>query len=290
MPVRALRFLVPVLLACQAADGSAAPAAAGRHWEISIDRIECEAAASRVLVGTRIRYVGPRGVAEAPISRLVDGDGRANAPTSLAWQGGSKPLAAWLSAGGLRDVPAGEAGEVRFRFEVGEAAKELTFEFGDIPAFSLTRTGGAGGLCERLLKPSQLAAVRTRRARVAESPGFRIYRNVYPCLPASRGTVRTVEAQYPPQLPEQLLVFGRGYLPNARQVELPMGKAAAQSYVYAGAEELNAIETAARRALLEDFPQYARAGYFAFNWGAQAAASGNRMYSIGIYAVRPCPT
>jgi hypothetical protein len=282
-----LRCLGSVLLAFQAADSGAA--AAGRHWQISIDRIECETAASRVVLGAKIRYLGPRGLVEAPVSQLVDGNGRAYPPKSLAWRSGSKALAAWLSTGGMRNVVAEEAGELQFRFEVAEGTQDLKLEFGDIQAFPLTRAAGAG-LCERLLKPGQLPVVRVSGpARPAGPQGIRVYRGAYPCQPTSRGALRTTEAQYPPYLPEQLLVLGRGYLPNARQIELPMGKAAAQSYAYTGAEELDAIEAVARHALLEDFPRYAGAGYFAFNWGAQAAASGNRIYSIGLYALRACP-
>jgi hypothetical protein len=300
MRARGLRFLVVILLACGAADGGAATVAAGRHWQISIDRIECEAATSRLFIGSRIRYLGPRGVVEAPVSQLVEGGGRTHSPRSLAWQGGSKPLAAWLSAGGLREVPANESGEVRFRFEVGENARELTFEFGDLDAIVLTRARAAGpaDICAALRKPGQIQATRkTRAARVAGAlSGVRVYREGYPCLPPVRGARRTVPAPHPPYLPEQLLVFGRGFLPNARQVGLPMGIAAAQSYAYGGLDDLGAYETAARRAVAADYPAYGRglapestARYFAFNWGVQKAASGNEMLSIGIYAVRPCP-
>jgi hypothetical protein len=117
---------------------------------------------------------------------------------------------------------------------------------------------------------------------------MRVYRNRYLCTQAS-GAPRTIEASYPPYLPRQLLLFGRGYLPNARQIELPMGKAPAQPYFYSGLDELNAVEDAARSALSADFPQYAGGAHFAFNWGVQKAASGNEMYSVGIYALGPCP-
>ncbi len=294
MTLRAVRLFLPALMVCQASAVGAAVTAAGRNWQISIDRIECEAAASRVLIGTRIRYLGPRGLVEAPISRLADGSGKGYPPRSLVWRSGSKQLAAWLSAGGLRSVQADEAGEVQFRFEVGEGSKVLAFEFGDVQAVALSRAGISeqAGVCANLLKPGQIRTARKAPpARVdSATTGARVYRGAYPCLPPSKGAWRTMEAQHPPYLPEQLLVFGRGYLPNARQIELPMGKAAAQSYSYAGAEELDAIEAVARRAVQKDFPHYAGAGYFPFNWGAQASASGNRIYSIGIYAIRPCPT
>lgn len=281
-----LRCFAAALLAGHAA---AAGAATGRHWQISIDRIECEAAASRVVLGAKVRYLGARGLVEAPVSQLVDGGGRAYPPKSLAWRSGSKALAAWLSIGGMRNVLAEEAGELQFRFEVAEGTQDLKLEFGDIQAFPLTRAAGTG-LCERLMKPGQLPAFRTAGAgRPAGAQDIRVYRGAFPCLPPNRGAGRTIEAAQPPYLPEQMLVLGRGYLPNTRQVDLPMGMAAAQSYAYAGAEELGAIEAVARRALREDFPQYSGTGYFAFNWGAQDAASGNRIYSIGVYAVRGCP-
>jgi hypothetical protein len=84
-------------------------------------------------------------------------------------------------------------------------------------------------------------------------------------------------------------VLGRGYLPNARSIELPMGRAPAQSYAYAGVDDLKFIEDAARRALAADFPQYRAPRYFAFNWGVQRSQSGNEIFAVGVYDLRPCP-
>ncbi len=282
---RAAGLLVPILLLGHAPGADASAVASGRNWRIAIDRIECEGAGSLILIGTRIRYLGPKGPVEAPLSRLVDGKGRPHAPKSLIWRRGSKPIAEWLSAGGLANIQSEDIGEVQLKFEAGGASGELKLEFGDIRAISLTRKRTSA--CEGLLKPGQIEAVAVPRpARVdGAKPGIRVYRNAYPCSPPSR----TISAEHPPYLPSQLLLFGRGYLPNARQVELPMGKAPAQSYSYVGPDDLNAVEAAARQALLADFPEYRGAKHFAFNWGAQKAASGNEAYSIGIYAVRPCP-
>jgi hypothetical protein len=155
-------------------------------------------------------------------------------------------------------------------------------------------------VCESLLAPGQLAAPRAPRPSRAGSPKLRarVYRAAYPCSPRP-GSLRTVEADHPPYLPRQLLLLGRSYLPAAREVELPMGRATAQSYAYVGVDELKAVEDAARRAITSDFLQYRsslvpdppgarRAKYFAFNWGAQRDRSGNEVYSIGIYELRPC--
>jgi hypothetical protein len=98
-----------------------------------------------------------------------------------------------------------------------------------------------------------------------------------------------VTAEYPPYLPLQLVVLGRGYLPNARAIELPMGRAPAQAYAYAGLDDLKAIEDAARRALGADFAHYRAPQYFAFNWGVQRSESGNEVYAVGLYELRPCP-
>ncbi|HEX2333759.1 MAG TPA: hypothetical protein VHI32_11370, partial [Burkholderiales bacterium] len=117
------------------------------------------------------------------------------------------------------------------------------------------------------------------------SSTFRSFARGTPCNPS-----RTVAAEYPPYLPRQLLFFGRGYLPGVRQIELPMGRAPAQSYAYAGPDDLAAVEKAARQALRADFPQYeSPSKYFAFNWGVQKTQSGNVAYSIGIYELRRCP-
>ncbi|HEV3008989.1 MAG TPA: hypothetical protein VGX52_08155 [Burkholderiales bacterium] len=278
-------FLLLAMVFCCAADGNAAAIASGRNWRLSIDRIECEAAESRLIIGTRIDYLGPRGPVEAPVIQLIDAEGRQYLPRSLVWRHGSKQLAAWLSSGGLSNIQSEYIGEMQLKFEVRGAAGDLKLEFGDIKALALTRKRTSA--CEGLLKPDQLQAARmSRPARAGSSkPGIRIYRAAYPCIPQ-----RTSEAEYPPYLPRQLLLFGRGYLPNARQIELPMGRAAAQSYSYVGPDSLDAIEDAARRALMADFPEYgAGSKYFAFDWGTQKAASGNELYSIAIYDLRTCP-
>jgi len=282
-----------------AAAADAAAAASGRHWRIAIEAIECESAGSVLALGARIAYTGPRGPVEAPVSRLVDGKGRPYLPKSLVWRSGSKALAQWLPAGGLRNVQSDHAAEVELKFDVQGSTTPLQLEFGDIKAFYLTRKSASGveGVCKNLLKPGQLATPRAPRPSRAKLRA-RVYRAAYPCS-EQPGTLRTTEADHPPYAPRLLLLLGRGYLPAAREVELPMGKAAAQSYAYVGLDELNAVEEAARRAIASDFPQYRtslvpdppgarRAKHFAFNWGAQRDRSGNEVYSIGIYDIRPC--
>jgi hypothetical protein len=251
--------------------------AAASNWQASVESLGCEASTSRITLGVRIRYTGPKGIVEAPISQLVDAEGKVYAPKSLVWRSGSKPLAAWLAAGGMLNVQAEHAAQVQFRFEVSDSARDLRLEFGDVAALPL-------GACASLRKPPEAA----RRPRAAGDPKLapRIYRDAYPCLQGQ--ATRTVEAQFPPFLPERLLVFGRGYLPNVREVGLPMGKAPAQTYLYAGSDDPGAIENVARRALAADFPEYKPPRHFAFNWGVQKAPSGNEMNSIGLYAVRPC--
>jgi len=282
-----------------AAASDAAAAASGRHWRIAIESVECESAGAALALGARIAYTGPRGPVEAPVSRLVDAKGEPYLPKSLVWRSGSKALAQWLPAGGLRNVQSDHAAEVELKFDVQGATGGLTLEFGDIKAFSLTQKNPTD-LCASLLKPGQLAAPRAPRPSRAGSPELRarVYRAAYPCAPQP-GTLRTIEADHPPHLPRQLLLLGRGYLPAAREVELPMGKATAQPYAYVGVDKLDAVEDAARRAITSDFPRYRaslvahppsarRAKYFAFNWGAQRDRSGNEVYSIGIYELRPC--
>jgi hypothetical protein len=278
-------WLLAAMTLAHACGADAAAIASGRNWRLAIDSIECEAAPPLLTIGMRIDYLGPKGPVEAPLSQLVDANGNPHLPRSLVWQRGSKPLAAWLSAGGLSNLQSEAVAEVQLKFDVRDAPGDLQLEFGDLRAFALTRKRSAG--CEGLLRPAQLRAPRAV-PREGAKPGMRVYRNRYLCTQAS-GTPRSVEASYPPYLPRQLLLFGRGYLPNARQIELPMGKAPAQPYFYSGLDELNAVENAARRAISADFPQYAGGAHFAFNWGVQKAASGNEMYSVGIYAIGACP-
>ena len=276
-----------LLLAGFAAEGTAATGS-GKHWRLYIDSIACDARGSLVTLGTRIDYVGPKGVVEAPVAQLVDGAGRAHPPKSLVWRSGGKALAELLSVGGLKNLQADHASGIELRFDLRGAEGELQLEFGDIRALAITRKRAKG--CAGLLKPGEVRvppAPRPAGAAPAAS-GQRVYRGSYPCLGPS-GAVQIVKAEHPPYLPRQLLVFGRGYLPGARQVDLPMGRAPAQSYAFSGAVDVMAVEAAGRRAVAADFPQYAGAKHFAFNWGAQRAASGNEAYSIGAYELRACP-
>lgn len=285
-------LLLAAGLACHVTDSDASAVASGRNWQISIDSLVCEAAGALITIGTQIRYLGPGGAVEAPASQLVDGNAKPYVPKSLVWRGGSKQLAAWFSTGGLANLPSGTGGQLQLKFDVRDPSGDLKLEFGDIEAFSLTRRGASASrrVCESILKPGQIRAPRRARpARIEGAKrGLKAYRAAYPCLPGSRAAWQTTEAPYPPYLPEQLLVFGRGYLPNVRQIELPMGKAAAQSYAYAGPDDLSAVEDAARRAVTADFSAYGSSKHYAFNWGVQKAASGNDLYSIGVYAVRTC--
>jgi hypothetical protein len=266
---------------------NAATQASGRNWRLSIDDIHCEGSGSLLVVGARIHYLGPKGPVEAPANQLVGRDGRTYPPKSLVWRGGEPKLAQWLPSGGLANVQSELVADVQIKFDVGETAAELQLEFGDIPAFPLTRKG-ASRACAGLLKPAELQAPRRARPGRVETPGFRVYRGAYPCSAA-----RSIEADHPPHLPRQLLLFGHGFLPSARHVDLPMGKAPAQPYAYSGPDNLKAIEDAARRAVAADFPgdaaRLVERKAFAFNWGVQKARSGNDVYSIGIYDLGPCP-
>lgn len=275
-----MRFGLLVVLCC--AVDCAAATASGRNWRITIDSLRCEAAL--VAIGMHIGYLGPKGAVEAPVSRLVDAGGRRYLPKSLVWTRGSKLHAEWLSRGGLRNVQSDEIGELQVKFDVGEAGGELKLEFGDISGFSLT--SGAKRGCARLLRPDELKVPRVSRASPAKER-IRVYRRAYPCSSPSKA-VQTVEAEYPPYLPRQLLVFGRGYLPSAREIELPMGRAPAQSYVYSGPDDLKGVEDAARRTVRADFPELLKSGAFAFDWGAQRGATGNEIWSVGIYDLRAC--
>jgi hypothetical protein len=236
-------------------------------------------------VDARIRYQGPKAPVESPVVRLVDADGKPRVPRGLVWKSGSKTLAALLAAGGVRGLAAGDAAQVQVRFDAAEAAGPVLLEFGDLPAFALTRKGRA---CASLLKSPAVPAPQARRAAGGELPKVRVYRNAYPCGRAP-GALRTLEADHPPYPAKQLLVLGRGFLPAIRHIDLPEGRAPAQAYLYTGADTLDAIENAARRFLAADFPQYASGGFFAFNWGEQRGVTGNQIDSIGIYELRTCP-
>lgn len=232
----------------------------GKNWRVSVEKVECRAP---LVIDLRVRYLGPAGAVEAPVVQMDRGRVR---PASVSWRQGSKMLAQWLSAGGLRNIQPGELGELEVKFNAGGGS----FEFGDVPAFSFDA------------KACRLAA-RPRHVVAKAKFELAVHRARYPCTPS-----RTIAAEYPPYLPKQLLVFGRGYLPNAREVELPMGRAPAQSYAYSGPDELKAVEAAAQKAIAADFPQYEKARHFAFNWGVQRSASGNELYSIGVYELRAC--
>lgn len=278
---RGLIALLPAAL-LWAVQCEAATSAWGRHWRIDLRSVACEAADSLVLLGTRVHYHGPKGVVEAPVMQLIDATGQRFVPKSLVWNGGAKDLATWLPSGGLANVQVDNVGDFQIRFDARGASGALKLEFGDIAAFPIARNA-----CRGVLKPEEVQAPRKPRARSAEGKPPRIFRSTYPCL--RQGVLHVAEARYPPYLPKQLLFFGRGYLPNAREVALPMGTAPAQSYSYLGPDKIDAVEAHAARALLADFAQQLDARSFVFNWGVQSALSGNEAYSVGIYEVRPCP-
>lgn len=258
-----------------AAHCAAAVTASGRHWQITLESLEC--GPQSLVIGARLRYLGPKGTVEAPLVRLVDEKGRRHPAKSLAWKHGDKAHAAWLARGGLANLQSEDVGGMLLRFEAGGGS--LGLELGDIPAFALTRNGAC-------LAPGQIQAPRAVRAK-GKPTRFPVHRARYPCGPDGK----LIAAEYPPYLPRQLLVYGRGYLPNVRDIDLPMGSAPAQPYVFPGArgDDLIAVEDAARRALAADFPGLAGPNYFAFNWGLQVAQSGNQVYSIGLYELRACP-
>jgi len=279
---RAFGFLF--LITCVA--DCAAATASGRNWRLAIESLECQGAA--LVLDTRIRYLGPKGPVESPVIRLVDAKGTAHPPRSLVWkQAGSRQIADWLSGGGLTNLQSEEVGEVLIKFEPSDAAGGIRLEFGDIDAFPLTRKG-AKGVCSSLLKAGELRTPRFVRSAKEGKIDLRFYRKAYPCLSASKAPV-TLEAQYPPYLPKQLLALGHGYLPNAREIALPMGTAAAQSYAFTGMDDLKGVEDAARRAVTADFPRLVNGATFAFDWGLQRSASGNELYSVGLYELRACP-
>jgi hypothetical protein len=261
----------------------AAPPAWARNWDLSIDRLACDAAGV-MTAGARIRYLGPKAPVESPLVRLVDADGKPHAPRGLVWKSGSKSLAALLAGGGVRGLDGADAVEAELRFDIGAAAGPLLLELGDLPAVALTRKGRP---CAGLLKTPIAPAPQPRYAATGETAKLRVYRSSYPCG-RPPGALKTVEADHPPYLPKQLVVLGRGYLPSVRQIDLPMGAAPARGYFYNGADTLDAIELAARRFIAADFPHYASGGYFAFNWGEQRGATGNQIDSIGLYELRPC--
>ncbi|HEX2648810.1 MAG TPA: hypothetical protein VHN19_02610 [Burkholderiales bacterium] len=288
----ALAFTFLALFPC--ASGAAATAS-GRNWQVTPVELRCEGNNAFLLVDLRLRYLGPKGLVEAPLTRLVDGAGRRFLPQSLVWKSGPRENVKWLVAGGVSALSPGEVGEFAFKFDVRGAGSSLSLEFGDIGAFALTRKDGDGSTCEKLLPASRLHAP-PAPAKAARPVKARVYRAAYPCT--AQDALRTLEAKFPPYLPRQLLVFGRGFLPDAREVKLPMGSALAQSYAHTGVSDLDSIETAARRAL-GGFPEYAphlvagpadaRKKYFLFNWGSEQAPSGNELFSIGVYDLKACP-
>lgn len=267
-----MRVILAVMLLHSVAC-AAAVTASGRNWRMVIDSLACEPGPV-VVVGARLQYRGPKGPVEAPIARLADDDNKRYPAKSLVWKRGDRALGAWLVGGGLANLQGEEVGEMQFRFPAPGGTANL--EFGDIAPFALIRKG----TCLRI---GELRAPRVARA-VGKASKFPVHRARYPCLPSG-----TVAAEYPPYLPRQLLLLGRGYLPSAREIALPMGVAPAQPYAFAGADDLAAVDDAARRALAADFPDYPIGDkYFAFNWGVQKAQSGNEAYSIGIYELRSC--
>ena len=137
-------------------------AAGGRHWTIAVDSLDCRAA---LTIGLRVRYLGPPGAVEAPLAQL---DGGRVLPASVSWRQGSKMLAQWLSAGGLRNIEPGDLGHVEVRFDAGGAS----FEFGDVPALALD-----AAKCRLHAGPAPVTAKAAGQLTV--------HRARYPCRPSN---------------------------------------------------------------------------------------------------------
>jgi hypothetical protein len=294
-----MRFVLLAMLMCLAAGAAAAPIASGRNWSVTVDSLQCDAAGSQLAIGIKVRYLGPKGSVEAPVSELLGDGGRQIVPRSLVWQGGPKELARWLPTGGLAKVQSEAIGDFQLKFDLPASTGSLQLAFGDIEAFFLT-SRDAKRACASLLKPDQLQLPRALPRPVArEKPNLRVFREAYPCL-TPKGELRTVEANQPPHNPQQMLLFGRDFLPSARQVDLPAGHVPARTYAYTGADALIPLEDEASRLIAADYGEYL-AGlvtapvsaskakkHFAFNWGVQKSRSGGTLYPIAIYEVRRC--
>ncbi|HZQ74641.1 MAG TPA: hypothetical protein VFB08_17120 [Burkholderiales bacterium] len=292
--MRHLLFLAMLL----AGGAHAASSASSRHWEVGVRGFECDGVESRLGIELEIAYLGPKGPVEAPALALVDGKGATYRPAGLVRRGGGEALAELLVAGGIRNIQSKGDARIEARFEPRGATGEILLKFADIPAFALTRNRASAvqSLCAVLLPPARIRGPRPAPRAAGRRADARVYRASYPCL-AGR-VLRSVEAEYPPEVPRQMILLGRGYLPAVTEVDLPVGKALAQAYSYAGPSDLASVEKAAKEAIAADFPRYA-AGlvsadgarpkpYFAFNWGLQKAPSGNLLESIGIYALGAC--
>jgi hypothetical protein len=148
---------------CFFVEAGAAATASGRHWRITIDRLECQAGV--LSLATKIRYLGPKGPVESPVIQLVDAKGARHVPKSLVWIHGSKTVAEWLSRGGITSLQSEDLGTVQIRFEAGAAGGELKLEFGDIGAVALTDNAGA---CKKLaqiktpMRPPHIPAAQGR--------------------------------------------------------------------------------------------------------------------------------
>jgi hypothetical protein len=294
-----MRLVLLAMLICHSAGATAAAVASGRNWSLTIESLQCDAAGSQLAIGIKVRYLGPKGSVEAPVSELLGDGGKQIPPRSLVWQGGPKELARWLPTGGLAKVQSESIGDFQLKFDLPASTGNLKLAFGDIEAFLLT-SRDATRACASLLKPEQLQLPRALpRTASKEKPNLRVFREAYPCL-TPKGDLRTVEANQPPHNPLQMLLFGRDFLPSARQVELPAGNVPAKTYSYTGADALVPLEEEACRVMAADHGEYlaglvtapASASkakkFFAFNWGVQKSRSGGTLYPIAIYEVRRC--
>ena len=83
------------------------------------------------------------------------------------------------------------------------------------------------------------------------------------------------------------IVLGRGYLPNARLIELPMGWRR-RSRTHAGVDDLKFIEDARAARSPPTFCSTAHRDISPSTGACQRSQSGNEILAVGVYDLRPC--
>ena len=232
------------------------------------------------------------------MSQLVDGKGkRASCRSSLVWK--QRQQAARRLALRRRPEQPAVRGRRRGRsssFDVARGARRRCSSSSATSARLRSRAR------ERRVRtgcssPTQLQAPRVARSRpkrAGRKSDLRVLSQAR--IPACRRRRRRHRRRrrYPPYLPRQLLVFGRGYLPNARRDRSCRWAQRAGAVLCAMPARTSSrrVRGAPRaRGGARRFPAATRKRrHFAFNWGVQKAArAATSSYSVGLYDLRACP-
>jgi hypothetical protein len=276
------------------------------NWRLQITNITCSPDVAVLTVELDIRYIGATGPVERPLVSVVDLQGREYVPASVPRQQRADARVLWIMYVANDAVLRFEQGQAfsgcSFVFNLSNDASGLQLHFADIDPFPIVgyRYSGFDEFRAQARNwKTHPPQIRPRNDRPADGLTIPIYVGVYPCQPAD-GSVQVTSGSSPPYLPERVLMWGLGYLPNYRAVKLSRGQCPVRSYMHNNTQTTPS-QDAVRGAVCRDFPEFCSASlvttgdqligaerHFVYVFGLERGRFQRRLLSLGIYRIRAC--